>query len=60
LSNTLVAGNTGGDCFKTSPFGTDHSGAGGSCTGAVTVGVPHDQGHGSLVDGGSLYNSTAP
>jgi hypothetical protein len=36
------------------------TGASGSCTGSVTVGVPHDQGHGSLVDGGSLYNSTTP
>ena len=36
------------------------TGASGSCTGSVTVGVPHDQGHGSLVDGGSLYNSATP
>jgi hypothetical protein len=36
------------------------TGASGSCTGSVTVGVPHDQGHGSLIDGGSLYNSTLP
>ena len=36
------------------------TGAGGSCTGSVTVGVPHDQGHGSLVDGGPLYDSTVP
>ncbi len=36
------------------------TGASGSCTGSVTVGVPHDQGHGSLIDGGSLYNSTTP
>jgi hypothetical protein len=34
---------------------------GGSCTGTVTVGVPHDQGHnGGPVDGGALYNSTTP
>lgn len=34
---------------------------GGHCTGAVTVGVPHDQGHGSVpVDEGSLYDSTLP
>jgi hypothetical protein len=36
------------------------TGASGSCTGSVTVGVPHDQGHGSLVDEGPLYNSTLP
>jgi hypothetical protein len=31
---------------------------GGSCTGEVTVGVPHDQGRGRVpVDGGPLYNS---
>jgi CSLREA domain-containing protein len=36
------------------------TGASGSCTGSVTVGVPHDQGHGSLVDQGPLYNSTLP
>lgn len=35
--------------------------AGGSCTGSVTVGVPHDQGrHSTPVDGGSLYDSTVP
>jgi hypothetical protein len=34
---------------------------GGTCTGAVTVGVPHDQGHnGGPVDQGALYNSTLP
>jgi hypothetical protein len=36
------------------------TGAGGSCTGSVTVGVPHDQGHGGPVDQGPLYNSTLP
>jgi hypothetical protein len=36
------------------------TGASGSCTGSVTVGVPHDQGHGGPVDQGSLYNSTLP
>jgi hypothetical protein len=34
--------------------------ASGSCTGSVTVGVPHDQGHGGPVDQGALYNSTLP
>ena len=34
---------------------------GASCTGAVTVGVPHDQGHnGGPVDEGALYDSTQP
>ena len=37
------------------------SGNGGSCTGAVTVGVPHDQGpNGGPVDEGPLYDSTQP
>lgn len=36
--------------------GTD--GAGGSCTGSATIGVPHDQGpKGGPIDGGPLYNS---
>jgi uncharacterized repeat protein (TIGR01451 family) len=33
-------------------------GAGGSCTGSATIGVPHDQGsNGGPVDGGALFNS---
>jgi len=36
------------------------TGVSGNCTGSVTVGVPHDQGHGNPIDGGSLYNSTLP
>ncbi len=33
-------------------------GAGGSCTGSATIGVPHDQGpNGGPVDGGPLFNS---
>jgi hypothetical protein len=37
------------------------SGNGGSCMGAVTVGVPHDQGpNGGPVDEGPLYDSTQP
>ena len=36
------------------------TGSSGSCTGSVTVGVPHDQGHGGPVDQGALYNSTLP
>ncbi|HET7499392.1 MAG TPA: hypothetical protein VFK02_00255 [Kofleriaceae bacterium] len=35
--------------------------AGATCTGEVTVCVPHDQGQGSTcVDGGALFDSTAP
>jgi len=33
---------------------------GGTCTGAVTVGVPKSQGSGPPVDEGSLYDSTQP
>lgn len=33
-------------------------GRGGSCTGAVMVGVPHDQGHGPAIDDGIRYDST--
>jgi hypothetical protein len=36
------------------------TGASGSCTGSVTVGVPHDQGHGGPVDEGPLFDSTLP
>jgi VCBS repeat-containing protein len=37
---------------------TGSDGAGGSCTGEVTVGVPHDQGsRRTLIDNGPLYNS---
>jgi|GEM_PF-5862033 len=40
---------------------TATNGSGASCTGTVTVGVPHDQGHnGGPVDQGSLYDSTLP
>lgn len=36
-------------------------GRGGSCTGTVRVGVPHDQGQGSTpIDDGQQYNSTLP
>lgn len=36
-------------------------GKGGSCVGSVLVGVPHDQGKGSIpVDDGQLYDSTQP
>lgn len=36
-------------------------GKGASCTGSVAVGVPHDQGEGSVpIDDGQIYDSTAP
>jgi hypothetical protein len=39
---------------------TADDGRGGSCSGEVLVGVPHDRGQGSTpVDGGALYDSTA-
>jgi hypothetical protein len=38
---------------------TASDGNGGTCTGEVTVCVPHDQGQGyNCIDGGALYNST--
>lgn len=38
---------------------TAEDGKGGSCTGTVTVGVPHDQGQGSTpIDDGQVYDST--
>ncbi len=40
---------------------TASDGQGGTCTGVVRVGVPHDQGGRSVpVDGGPLYDSTLP
>jgi uncharacterized delta-60 repeat protein len=40
---------------------TASDGRGGTCSGSVSVGVPHDQGKGSVpVDDGQLYDSTLP
>lgn len=40
---------------------TAQDGKGGSCTGAVSVGVPHSQGEGvTAIDNGQLYDSTIP
>jgi hypothetical protein len=40
-------------------FFTASDGNGGSCSGIVNVGVPHDLGRGRVpVDGGALYDST--
>ncbi|MCP4662334.1 MAG: hypothetical protein GY856_43605 [bacterium] len=38
---------------------TADDGRGGTCSGEVLVGVPHDQGGGGAIDGGPLYDSTA-
>ena len=40
---------------------TAADGKGGTCTGTVTVCVPHDQGqHSTCIDEGSLFNSLLP
>lgn len=40
---------------------TAGDGKGGTCSGTVSVGVPHDQGQGSVpVDDGQIYDSTSP
>ncbi len=39
---------------------TASDGQGESCSGEVTVGVPHDLDHPQPVDGGALFDSTAP
>ncbi len=54
------AGNGDGRVYHISFTATSTSGSG-SCTGAVTVGVPKSQGKkGGPVDGGALYDSTKP
>jgi YVTN family beta-propeller protein len=51
----------GGDGRVYHIFFTAANGAGASCAGAVTVGVPKSQGHnGGPVDEGPLYDSTQP
>lgn len=53
------AGNGDGRVYHIAFSATSSSG--GSCTGAVTVGVPKSQGKkGAPVDGGALYDSTLP
>jgi hypothetical protein len=48
-----------GRVYHISFVATDTAGA--TCTGTVTVCVPHDQGQGaSCIDGGPLFDSTAP
>ncbi len=48
-----------GRAYRISFTGSD--GRGGTCTGSVTVGVPHDQGQGSTpVDSGQAVNSFGP
>ncbi|TMQ11575.1 MAG: hypothetical protein E6J91_22575 [Deltaproteobacteria bacterium] len=40
---------------------TASDGKGGSCTGTMMVGVPHDQGQGAIpIDDGQIYDSTVP
>lgn len=40
---------------------TADDGQGGTCTSAVTVGVPHSQQQGlTAIDDGQIYNSTTP
>ena len=48
-------GGLDGRFYRISFTGTDP--LGGSCTGAVTVSVPHDQSGAPAVDSGQLYNS---
>lgn len=51
------AGGGDGRVYHLTFTATDPQGA--SCTGAVTICVPHDQGHGQACgDGGALYGST--
>jgi hypothetical protein len=50
------SGNLDGRVYHLRFRGDD--GLGGSCTGERTVCVPHDQGHGTCVDQGALYDST--
>jgi hypothetical protein len=51
-------GNLDGRVYQVSFTGTDP--LGGTCTGAVTVSVPHDQSGAAAVDSGQLYNSFVP
>ncbi|PJE64255.1 MAG: hypothetical protein COU90_03720 [Candidatus Ryanbacteria bacterium CG10_big_fil_rev_8_21_14_0_10_43_42] len=52
--------NTPGDGRVYHIFFDADDGNGGTCSGEVTVCVPHDQGNGNLcVDGGALYDSTS-
>jgi von Willebrand factor type A domain len=51
-------GNLDGRVYQISFTGTDP--LGGTCTGAVTVSVPHDQSGAAAVDSGQLYNSFVP
>ena len=60
-SPSVRAERDGGNDGRVYHIAFTATGASGSCRGAVTVGVPHDQGHnGGPVDQGALYNSTLP
>ena len=51
---TMYCGGVSGGVWKTTDGGT-------SCSGVVTLGVPHDQGKGGeAIDDGPLYDSTQP
>jgi len=52
------AGSGNGRVYQVSFTAND--GHGGSCTGAVTVCVPHDQGDRSCIDDGQAFDSTQP
>jgi hypothetical protein len=41
-------------------FFTASDGRGGTCSGSVKVGVPHDQDHRPAIDDGMRYDSTVP
>jgi hypothetical protein len=53
------SGTANGRVYNVSFFASDS--AGGTCTGTVAVGVPHDQGKGRIpIDDGQIYDSTVP
>jgi hypothetical protein len=53
------SGIANGRVYMVSFFASD--GTGSSCSGSVSVGVPHDQGKGRVpIDDGQNYDSTAP
>lgn len=57
----LRAERDGGNDGRVYHINFTATGASGSCTGSVTVGVPHSQGNnGGPVDQGPLYNSPLP
>jgi hypothetical protein len=59
-SPSVRAERDGGNDGRVYHIAFTAAGAGGSCTGSVTVGVPKSQGNNGPVDQGALYNSTLP